>query len=217
MRLRLIVCVAACLFWASAVTGAVADDDAVVDQVQARYDATRDFTARVRQELVPASGGKPVVASGTLAFQKPGRMRWTLTEGVAQVIVADGTTLWFYEPDAKQVLKAPFEAAFRSTTPISFLTGVGRLRDDFTVRVERPADAPLRLVLTPRRDGELGTLILSVDRSSYDIVGAEITDPVGNVTRLRFSDLVRNAGIDSEVFRFEIPSDVDVVEAPIGS
>ena len=45
-------------------------------------------------------------------------MRWTLTEGVSQVIVADGKTLWFYEPDEQQVLKAPFQNAFRSSTPI---------------------------------------------------------------------------------------------------
>lgn len=212
----LVVWIAACLL-AAAVPAQASEDDAVVDQVQARYDATRDFTARVRQELIPASGGKPVVASGTVTFQKPGRMRWTLTEGVSQVIVADGTTLWFYEPDAGQVLKAPFQAAFRSTTPISFLTGVGRLRDDFTVRVERAADAPLRLVLTPRRDGELGTLILTADPATYDIVGAEITDPVGNVTRLRFSDLVRNGGVDEATFRFEVPPGVDVVDAPIGN
>lgn len=194
-----------------------ADDTGILDQVQARYDTTRDFTAEVRQELIPSSGGKPIVASGTVAFQKPGKMRWTMTDGVSQVIVADGTTLWFYEPEEQQVLKAPFEAAFRSTTPISFLTGVGRLRDDFTARVERDGDGPLRLVLTPRREGELGTLLLSVDPASHDIIGAEITDPIGNVTRLRFAKLVRNAGIDPAAFRFEVPPGVDVVEAPIGN
>lgn len=189
----------------------------VVDKVQARYDATRDFTANVQQELVMASGGKTMKASGAVAFKRPGKMRWTLREGVSQVIVADGTTLWFYEPDEQQVLKAPFQSAFRSSTPISFLTGVGKLRDDFTVTVEEPAGGPLRLRLKPHGDSDLGTLILTVDANSYDITGAEVTDPIGNVTTLRFSDLRRNVGLDDQAFQFEVPPGVDVVEAPIGN
>lgn len=192
--------------------------DAIVDKVQARYDATRDFTAAVRQELQVASAGKTLVASGTVTFKKPGKVRWTLTEGASQVIVADGTTLWFYEPEEQQVLKAPFQAAFRSTTPISFLTGVGRLRDDFEVRVERVAGDEWQLALRPRQvDGGLGSLRLTVDPVSYDIVGAEVTDPVGNVTRLRFSALQRNVDPADELFRFEVPPDVDVVDAPLGN
>ena len=192
--------------------------DEVADKVQARYDATHDFTAAVRQELAMSSGGKTTTATGTVAFKKPGKMRWDLREGTSQVIVADGRTLWFYEPDEKQVLTAPFQAAFRSTTPISFLTGVGRLRDDFVVAaVERDGSA-LRLELTPRRtDADLGKLRLSVDPATYDIVGAEVTDPVGNRTRLFFTDLKRNAGLSDEAFRFEVPAGVDVVEAPIGN
>lgn len=189
----------------------------VVDKVQARYDDTHDFTAAVRQELVTASGGKSLTASGTVAFKKPGRMRWSLTDGVSQVIVADGTTLWFYEPDERQVLKAPFQAAFRSSTPISFLTGVGRLRSDFDVKADAPQDGRLRLHLRPRGDADLGTLVLTVDAASYDIVGAEITDPIGNVTKLQFSDLRRNVGLTDDAFAFEAPPGVDVVEAPIGN
>jgi len=44
-----------------------------------------------------------------------------------------------------------------------------------------------------------------------------VTDPVGNRTRLFFTDLKRNAGLSDEAFRFEVPAGVDVVEAPIGN
>ena len=189
----------------------------VADKVQARYDTTKDFTATVHQELVMASGGKTVKASGAVAFKKPGKMRWTLNDGVSQVIVADGKTLWFYEPDEQQVLKAPFQSAFRSSTPISFLTGVGRLKSDFDVKVDEGDGKTLRLRLQPRGDSDLGTLILTVDAASYDIVGAEVTDPIGNVTKLQFSDLRRNVGLADDAFQFEAPPGVDVVEAPIGN
>jgi outer membrane lipoprotein carrier protein len=202
----------------TAAGGRAASVDEVVRRVQERLDSTKDFTAAVDQELVVASAGKSLRATGTVAFKKPGRMRWTLGGTNPQVIVADGTTLWFYQPDEQQVLKAPFQAAFRSTTPISFLTGVGRLGEDFDVTLDGDADGVVRLALRPRKAaGDLGRLQLTVDARSYDIIGAEIFDPVGNITRLRFSDLRRNTGMDDTQFRFEIPPGVDVIEAPIGN
>jgi outer membrane lipoprotein carrier protein len=201
----------------SAVAGAASVAE-IVRRVQERFDATADFTAAVDQELVVASAGKTTHSRGTVAFKRPGKMRWDLADGSAQVIVADGTTLWFYEPEEQQVLKAPFRAAFRSSTPISFLTGVGRLSDDFDVSLEGEGDGVVQLALRPRHgEGELGRLRLTVDARSYDIVGAEIVDPVGNVTRLRFSALRRNTGLDDAQFRFEVPPGVDVIEAPIGN
>jgi outer membrane lipoprotein carrier protein len=216
MRIRLLGALAALACTCTAAHGIAVGE--VVRRVQDRFDATRDLSAAVDQELVVASAGKTLHATGTVLFKRPGKMRWNLKDGTTQVIVADGTTLWFYQPDEQQVLKAPFRAAFRSSTPISFLTGVGRLGEDFDVSIEDQSDNVIDLALRPRKtDGEFGRLRLAVDAHSYDIVGAEVVDPVGNVTRLRFSALRRNTGIDDAQFRFEVPAGVDVIEAPIGN
>lgn len=195
------------------------DVQQVVRRVQARYDATRDFTADVTQELIIASLGKTTSAHGTVAFKKPGKMRWDLRDGEPEVIVADGTTLWLYEPKEHQVLKSAYNAAFRSTTPISFLTGVGRIAQDFTASLDgtgTTADgAVLYLKLVPRRkSAELGQLRLTVTRKSFDIVGAEIRDPLGNVSRVRFAHIERNKGIPNARFVFTVPAGADVITAP---
>ena len=215
------------LVWICAVLAAVvpraslaaADLDAIVRKVQERYDATRDFTADVTQEMTIASLGKTTTAHGTMAFKRPGKMRWDLRQGDEQVIVADGETLWLYQPSEKQVLKAPFDAAFRATTPISFLTGVGKIAQDFDVSLD-PADdkgAEMYLMLVPRRDSaSVGKLRLTVARDSGEIRGAEIQDPLGNVSRLRFDHIKRNVGLNDDQFAFQVPPGVDVISAPIG-
>jgi len=211
-------CLVATLLLAAVARAAGPDVDAVVRKVQQRYDDTRDFTADVTQETTVASLGKTVSAQGTMAFKKPGRMRFELGGDAAQVMVADGTTLWLYQPDERQVLKAPFEAAFRATTPVSFLTGVGRIADDFTATLATPGGAaePLVLDLVPRKaDGGVGKLRLYVTRDTYDIRGAEVHDPQGNVSRLTFTQMRRNVGLDDARFVFEIPPGVDVVTAPM--
>ncbi len=194
----------------------------LAQRVQARYDATEDFTANVTQEMTVASLGKTIRSEGTLAFKKPGKMRWEFPGDAAQTIVADGTTLWLYQPAEKQVLKAPFQAAFRSSTPISFLAGVGRISEDFDVSVagdETPPNAgdAVDLLLVSKRDADtVGRLRLTVVRDSGDIRAAAITDPLGNVTRLEFSNMQRNVHLAAERFVFEVPPGVDVIAAPIG-
>lgn len=196
----------------AAATPAAVDD--IVRQLQARYDDTPNFTAAVTQEMEIASLGRTLTAHGTVFFRRPGRMRWEMTGRDRQVIVADGQTLWVYQPEEKQAYKASFAQAFRSTTPVSFLTGIGRITEDFTVSLEGETGDLFRLRLVPRSGGDIGSLRLGVDRATYDIREAEVRDPLGNVTRLRFSDLQRNQELRDDLFRFDIPRGTEVIEAP---
>lgn len=188
-------------------------------RVQARYDATADFTADVTQEMSIASLNKTIASHGTVEFKKPGRMRWEFKQEDPQIIVADGTNLWFYKPKETQVFKAPFNAAFRSATPISFLTGVGRLDEDFDAQLDGASDDGefLYLLLVPKHDAtDVGRLRLMITKDNADIRGAEVFDPLGNVSRLKFKNVRRNVGLPESAFVFAIPEGVDVIGAPIG-
>lgn len=203
----------------AAATAAAAQPDGgeIARRVQARYDATEDFVADVTQEMMVASLGKTMVSEGTVAFKKPGRMRWEFDAEEKQVIVADGETLWFYRPEEQQVFKAAFDRAFRSTTPISFLTGVGRIGDDFEATLDgETEDGEFWILkLVPKTaDPDVGQLRLFVSRDDADIRGAEVRDPLGNVSTLRFRNLRRNVGLKDDRFVFEIPPDVDIITAP---
>src|SRR5215510_12507253 len=121
----------------SAAATAVPD---IVKRLQARYDSTAGFRADFTQEVESATLGQKVESRGTVVFKKPGRMRWEFNEP-KQTLVSDGKFFWFYQPLEKQVLKTPFQQAFSSTTPASFLLGVGRLDQDFSiVLTEETAD-----------------------------------------------------------------------------
>jgi len=208
---------AAALLWA--LPAAALDGSDIVRRVQERYDLTEDFVADVSQEMNVASLGKTMTSRGTVAFKKPGRMRWEFTEEEHQIIVADGETLWFYRPEEQQVFKAAFDRAFRSTTPISFLTGVGEIDDDFDVHLDGESEDGKHLILklVPKRaDPDVGELRLFVTKDDADISGAEVRDPLGNVSTVRFTKVRRNVGLNDDRFVFEIPKDVDIITAPGG-
>ncbi len=229
MRRRPLTRLAAALIVASALHAAVVraetkvapagncpDPTTIVTKLQERYDATRTFQAQVRQEMKVKSLDVSDVSEGSVVFKKPGKMRWDFQTPRAQQIIADGTLLWIHQPDDRQVLKAPFKAAFVSTTPVSFLLGVGRITDDFRPYADPRGCTPTRLyvALAAKKGEEVGALAFGVDRATYDIVEAAVTDPLGNVTTLTFTDIARNVEIPDTTFAFTVPPGVDVITPP---
>lgn len=192
------------------------DPATIVKKLQARYDETRAFKAQFIQEMKVASLGVSDRAEGTVVFKKPGKMRWDFQTPKAQQIISDGSILWVSQPEDRQVLKAPFKAGFVSTTPVSFLLGVGRITDEFRPETDARGCTPTHLYvrLASKKSEEIGALSFGVDRATYDIVEAAVTDPLGNVTTLGFSQIERNVDVPDATFEFVVPAGVDVITPP---
>ena len=209
--------VSTCAWGAAQPKGGCPDPGTIVTRLQQRYDETRAFRAEFTQTMRVASIGASDESTGTVAFKKPGKMRWDFQTPHAQQIISDGTLLWIYQPEDRQVLKAPFKAGFVSTTPVSFLLGVGRITDEFRAGPDARGCTPTRLYvsLTAKNAAEdVGALAFGVDRATFDIVEAAVTDPLGNVTTLTFSDIARNVDVPDATFHFEPPPGVDVITPP---
>jgi chaperone LolA len=188
---------------------------AALDRLQQRYDATRTMKADFRQVVESPSLAGTLESKGTVAFEKPNRMRWDYAAPDPQLIIGDGATLWIYQPDLKQVIKAPLTRAFQSSTPVTFLAGLGSLERDFEATLEKDEGKEWLLRLTPRQqDQGMGTLFLAVRKSDASVAEARITDAAGTTTRILFSDEKRNVDLKPELFRFVPPDGVDVVQPP---
>src|SRR4029077_14476412 len=142
-----------------------------------RYESTRTLTADFRQTIESPTLARPLESHGTVAFEKPNRMRWDYAKPDEQLIVGDGETLWIYQPEDRQVIKAPLGEAFQATTPVTFLAGLGRLDRDFEATLDGDEAARWRLRLVPRSDAGIGTLGLTVRKKDASIEEARITDP----------------------------------------
>src|SRR5437879_7383365 len=181
---------------AFAAAPAPAADGALKDalaRLQSRYETTRTLTAYFRQSVESPTLASPLESHGTLAFEKPNRMRWDYAAPDPQLIVGDGETLWIYQPEDKQVIKAPLAQAFRAQTPVSFLAGLGRVERDFVASLERDEPARWVLRLVPRKDAGIGTLTLVVRKADATVEEARVTDPLGTTTRLAFANEGRHA------------------------
>jgi len=205
-----------CLVLAAAVVAPARADELAdaLRTLQQRYESTRTLVAKFRQEVEsPTMAGK-LTSNGTVSFEKPNRMRWDYAAPDRQTIVSDGETLWIYQPEEKQVLKAPLREAFQATTPVTFLGGLGHVDRDFTPTLESSADDRWVLKLVPREARGVGTLMLVVRKGDASIEEARISDPLGTTTRLALSDEKRNVSLGADLFHFTPPPGVDVVRPP---
>jgi outer membrane lipoprotein carrier protein len=206
------------LFFASSIaTAVVAAPDPLheaLDRIQERYESTRTLTADFKQTVESPTLARPLESHGTVAFEKPNRMRWDYAKPDEQLIVGDGETLWIYQPEDHQAIKAPLGEAFQATTPVTFLAGLGRLDRDFEATLVREDSERWELRLVPRKDAALGILQLQVRKKDASIEEARIADPVGTTTRIAFSNEKRNVAIDAARFRFTPPAGVDVIRPP---
>ena len=205
-----------CLVLAAAVVAPARADELAdaLRTLQQRYESTRTLVAKFRQEVEsPTMAGK-LTSNGTVSFEKPNRMRWDYAAPDRQTIVSDGETLWIYQPEEKQVLKAPLREAFQATTPVTFLGGLGHVDRDFTPTLESSADDRWVLKLVPREERGVGTLVLVVRKGDASIEEARISDPLGTTTRLALSEERRNVSLGADLFQFTPPPGVDVVRPP---
>lgn len=183
--------------------------------IQAKYDTVRDFSAAFVHTYRGGVLRKEATERGTVQIKKPSRMRWVYESPERKIFVADGSRIYSYIPEDRQVLVTPVPAGGEATTPALFLTGHGSLSRDFVAAFPDPADptpGTWSLRLTPRRpEAEYDSLTLVVDRGTYRFRKLVTADAQGGRSTFTFSDVRENVGLSDSTFRFTIPRGVDVV------
>lgn len=188
------------------------NDEQIVDQLQKSYDSIVDFTADFRQETELKTLNKTLKAFGKVTYKRPGKMLWRYDEPKNQWVLADGKSLYFYQPDQKQVLKTPLKNAFRSDVPLTFLLGIGNLKRDFKA-TSKGVEGNLNVVQLGPKDGKgVDEVTLGVDRQNFQITWARIKDGAGNLTTVHFSNIRRGVGVNDSAFQLQVPQGADVVD-----
>ena len=100
-------------------------------QLKQFMDGTRSARGSFTQQVFSKSGRKPQQASGTFAFSRPGKFRWTYEKPYAQLLVGDGSKLWAWDQELNQVTTKKLGQALGST-PAAILAGDNALEKNFT-------------------------------------------------------------------------------------
>jgi len=188
----------------------------VLNEIQNRYEKTKDFEANFIQEYIGKVMKQPNRGEGKVYFKKKGMMRWDYTVP-NQKLLSDGHTLWYYQPEEKQVLVSDVSKVLKEKTPLAFLAGEGNLSRDFNLlnlneSVSQKEDHYIVELVPKESLATLSKLMLTVDKKTYTVLQADVIDGLGNVTRTRFIDIKTNTGLSNSFFHFTIPPGTEVIK-----
>ncbi len=151
-------------------------------------------------------------SSGRVALSAPRLFRWEYTRPYPQLIVADGKTVWVFDPDLEQVTRRP-QGTAEQDSPLAALIDPARLDRDYRVEDAGQADGLQWLALRPKQGGDeaaFQSARLGLDGNG-GLVRMEIVDALGQRTEIRFSGWKRNPAFARDTFRYSPPAGVDVV------
>ena len=219
MRLRPAAAViAATLSVASGFDGLAAEPSAteLAEALQRKYDAIRDFSADFVHTYRGGVLKRTLTERGTLLVKKPGKVRWEYRTPDEKLFVSDGSKIYSYIPEDRQVIVSDLPSEEYATTPVLFLAGRGNLMRDFTpTLVEVPIGMPpesrvLKLVPTVPQ-AEYDWLILAADPGTLALRGLVTGDAQGGTSTFTFTNLKENIRPSDTSFVFNPPRGVDVV------
>lgn len=171
------------------------------------------------------SGGAGLVAeSGTVYFEKPGRMRWDYDSPERKMFLVDGKNVWFYVPADHTASRTSIKESADWRTPLALLAGkvdLERLCGRLTLAGSQSESG------AGETDGQAGDSVLVCGpRKQDENVFREVTVEVNSKNQLvrldikqagdiendfRFGDWHENVPIEPSKFHFEPPAGVAIV------
>ena len=164
---------------------------------------------------VPEAGEK---SKGTLWAAQGNRIRMEYSEPPGHLLVADGSRVWVYVPENKQAVvdtTGMGEGAALAEMIMDFLSEGHVTMLDSEER--KGATCHVLLVEDISKPEGLESVKIWVDPRTWLARGLELRDVNDNLTSFTFWDVKRLEKVGADLFTFEAPPGVEVVESPVGA
>ena len=174
------------------------------DELNARLSKTDGFSASFSQTVVSPDNEIVMQGEGQVEIARPSLFRWTTTFPDENILVSDGTTLWYYSPFIEQV-SVYWQEQATAQTPFILLTR-NRASDWDNYSVVQNDD---RFILTPTAvDSNQGQFELDIDQSGQ-IKGFNVIEQDGQKGQFIFNNYKSDVP-NKQRFTFVIPDGVEV-------
>ena len=204
MRIVGVIGLAAVLFASNAAAGAR-------DDLNAFTKGLKGLDGQFAQRVFDPKGKLKENSSGKVALSAPRLFRWEYVKPYPQLIVADGKTVWVYDPDLQQVTKRP-QGVEEQNSPLSALIDPGKLDAQFVVKEDGSAEGLNWLSLAPKGNGaDASFRSARLGFGKDGLVKMQVVDALGQRTEINFSSWKRNPAFPANTFRYKPSKGVDVI------
>lgn len=196
---------------AAPATGLSADE--IADRVQQFYDKTKTFRAGFKQRYQALAYNKTKESTGSVIFEKPGKMSWRYTNNGNRV-VSDGKIIRIYEKENRQMYEQPLEKS-QYPAALSFLIGGASLRQTFKLtKADKsvPFEGGYVLIGDPKEaTPAYQKVVLYVDGATYQVRRVILMDAQRNKNRFDFLAPEVNLKPPAGEFTFAPPAGTQII------
>lgn len=180
------------------------------EKLQGYLQQMQTLEGSFQQLTLDARGQRLQEAEGTMLLAKPGRFYWSTDLPYPQVLVSNGKTLWVFDPDLEQVTIQTLDE--RSTqSPAIILSGeASDLTKHFSINATETGKRVVFDLIPLQQDSLFEEL--SLDFVEGRISALQLTDSLGQKTRVDLTITQFNQPLDNQIFEFEVPENVDVIQ-----
>ena len=206
----------------------------VVSALEKGYAGLQDVQADFSQKTTITAVNREQKGAGEVFLKRPASATAMFRFNYAkpkQQIVSNGKQVWFYLPENRQVMVSPVADMFKggNSIALSYLTGLGNVSRDFTVAFAKEAQdkqGNYQLELIPKNASPvLVKLQLTVSSEAvvqfmaegsvkdiFPVISSVVHDAGGNQTRIDYSRVRVNKGLENSKFNFKIPEGVEIIK-----
>lgn len=161
------------------------------------------------QQVFDVRGKQKESASGRVAVSAPRLFRWEYVKPYPQLVIADGKTVWVFEPDLNQASRRP-QGEEEANSPLAILLEPAKLDRDFITREAGVRNGVAWLEVTPR-GADAGFKAARLGFAGGQLTQLEYVDALGQRTAIAFSGWKRNPSFAKGTFNYVPGKGVDVI------
>jgi len=185
----------------------------LLQEVEANYTKSLTISADFTQVNEDAAMGKKKSSSGKIFVKRPSKIRWETIKPESNLLVSDGTRLWYYTPpfdegERGQVVEKK-SSQIQSKLANALLSGSFSVARDMTIKQKSPST----FLLTPK-PGTAGTVTqaaIEVDPDKKLIQKVILNHKGGNHSEISLSKIELGASLSDDLFVFHAPPNTDKV------
>ncbi len=180
--------------------------------LESRLAALHSMKANFTQTILDNHGKTVQQSNGNMALLRPGKFRWETKKPIPQLIIANGTKLWIFDPDLEQVTIRALHQATGESPALLLSQENSSIDKDYLVKVAAKKGSKLTwYVLTPRAEDSVFAAV-EMGFNSDSLQEMRLQDHLGHSTHIVFKDMKSNVDLPEALFVFKKTANIDIID-----
>lgn len=188
----------------------------LLDKLRDNYNKIMDIYLEFTQETYHGKVSEPIVSKGKAYLKRPEKMRWEYTSPEKQLILTQGDNIYIYEEEVNQMIVYKKDSFLSKEIQNLFFLKAEDILKKYDAHAsdlqEKDFPQNTTIKLTPKENyvDESNFKVIYFNITDEFIKGMIVIDKLDTKTKIIFTKIAINKGIEEKKFSFSPPKDVKI-------